>query len=200
MADAEEKLGELKDDLKLFKQAAAFDGVAYLGQFSTRAWSGNDPKTVRIGEKATAGSTLLTVIKPGKMRLAMDLPEAKFKSVKADMKAAVVPLVLHQKLDGKTEAPSPIAKASGLELDIDLGDVDPIITPGMKADVFIDAGSMENVLLVPSKAVSDSKVWLKGSDGKPTPKRVTTGQTSDDRTEIIDGLSEGDEILEQAQK
>jgi len=134
------------------------------------------------------------------MRLEMDLPEAKYLSAKAGMDATVVPAATSKKLSGKTATPWPIAKTNGLELTIETGEVDKVLTPGMKAAVSIDAGKIDNVLLVPSTAVADSKVWVKGDDDKPVAKRVITGRTGDDKTEIIDGVKEGDEIFEQAQK
>ncbi len=199
LTDAEQKVADLKKDAALFKQVATADGVVYYGQFSGRSWTGNDAKSFAVGEKMTSGSAVLMLIKPGKMRVAMDLPESKFLAIKSGMEAVVIPAAIGRKLVGKTDAPSAITKAGGLELLIDLGPVDPILTPGMKAAVSIDARKAEGILLVPASAVEDSKVWVKSGD-ETTPKHVITGRTGQDRIEIIDGVNEGDEILEQAQK
>ncbi|CAN5411678.1 hypothetical protein BH10PLA1_BH10PLA1_13820 [soil metagenome] len=198
--DAEQKLADLQADAAQFKQVANTDGVAYFGQFTARAWANSEPKSFAVGEKVSGGNVLLTVVKPGKMRLAMDLPEAKFASAKPGLAAVVVPAVTGHKIIGKTLAPASIGKAGGLELVIDLPDVDSILTPGMKASIYIDAGKADNVLLVPTAAVADSNVWVKDADGEPKPKHVIAGRTGDEQTEIIDGLSEGDEIFGQAQK
>ena len=200
ISDAEQKLADLQKDLTLFTQTASAGGVAYFGQFNNRVWTGNEPKSFAIGEKLTSGSTMLTVIKPGKMQLALDVPESKFLAIKPGMDVTIVPTTTSAKLTGKTLQPTSIPKSSGLELDIELGGVDPAITPGMKASVAIDAGNADGLLLVPSGAVSDSKVWIKGPDDKPLAKRVITGRTGEDKTEIVDGLKEGDEIYEQPQK
>ncbi len=199
MTDAEQKVADLKKDAEQFKQTASTEGVVYYGQFTGRSWTGNDVKSFVVGEKMTSGSTALTVIKPGKLRLLMDLPESKFLAIKSGMDVVVVPAVTGKKLTGKTAAPSAIAKAGGLELIVDLGPVDPVLTPGMKATVSIDAGKADGLLLVPNTAVADSKVWVKTGD-ETTPKRVITGRIGEEMTEIIDGINEGDEILEQAQK
>jgi len=198
--DAEQKVADLKADAAQFKQTATVDGVAYFGQFTAHAWANNEAKSFLTGEKVTSGQVLLTVVQPGKMRVAMDLPEGKFTAAKPGLAATVVPAVTGTKVTGKTLSPTSIGKASGLELVIELPDVDAVLTPGMKAAVYIDAGKADGVLLVPSTAIADSKVWVKGADDEATPKHVITGRTGDEQTEIIDGLNEGDEIFEQAQK
>lgn len=200
MEDVEKKLTELKDDALQFKQSAAVEGTIYYGQFTNRAWTGNEVKTFTTGEKLTAGNVAMTLIVPGKLRVAMDLPEAHFTSVKAGLDASVVPIVLGQKLVGKTLAPSPIAKSGGLELQIELSPVSDLLTPGMKAKVVIEAGNADNVLLVPDSAIADSKVWVIGGDGTPHLKHVLAGRTGNEQTEILDGLNDGDDVLKDAQK
>ncbi len=199
-ADAEQKLADLQADAKLFHQTSPSDGVVYFGQFASKAWSNNDAKSFAVGEKVPANSVLLTVLKPGKLRVAMDLPEAKYTAAKAGMTATVVPIATDETMTGKALPPSPITKSGGLELLIELPDANPILLPGMKASIFIDAGKADGILLVPTASIADSKVWVKGEDGKPMAKHVITGRTADDQTEIIDGLSDGDEIFEQPQK
>jgi multidrug efflux pump subunit AcrA (membrane-fusion protein) len=57
---------------------------------------------------------------------------------------------------------------------------------------------------VPSKAVFSEEldedqryVYLVKKDAKPEKRTVTVGKTSGDKTEIISGLQDGDEILEE---
>jgi len=200
LTDAEQKLAGLQADATQFKQTAVSDGAVYLGQFVNRSWTANDPKLLAVGEKVTANSIVLTVIKPGHMRLAMDLPEGRYLAVKQGMPATIVPAITAGKISGKADIPSPVTKTTGLELSIQCAEVDPAITPGMKASVSIDAGSVDGLLLVPTAAISDSKVWVKGSGNKPVAKHVMIGRAGDDKTEIVDGLAEGDEILEQPPK
>ena len=192
--DVEQKLADLKADLAMFKQTAPVDGVVYYGQFANRTWTGNELRSFQVGEKIQPGATVLTLVVPGRLRVAMDLPEANFGAVKEGLDAAVVPTTLGQKLTGRTSAPSPIAKSTGLELQITLPQTPAELVPGMKAHVAIDAGKAENVLLVPSGAVTANKVTLKQGGTK----RVLVGRTIDDQTEIIDGLREGDEVVKNA--
>lgn len=70
---------------------------------------------------------------------------------------------------------------------------------GVAVDVEIVYESREDVLTVPSAAVTTtdgtSTVTLVGSDGARTTTTVEVGETVGDLTEILSGLSEGDEVL-----
>lgn len=85
-------------------------------------------------------------------------------------------------------------------------DVVPLNTPsfmrsGMTANVTFYAETRENVLLVPTEAVrsedANTFVLVKNPDpkGQPLSKTVKLGLTDGKRTEIIEGLSEGETIL-----
>lgn len=71
---------------------------------------------------------------------------------------------------------------------------------GVAVDLEIVYESRENVLTVPSAAVTTgddgtSTVVLIGSDGSQTETTVEVGETVGDLTEITSGLAEGDEVL-----
>ncbi len=80
---------------------------------------------------------------------------------------------------------------------ITLDKTDPLIRLGMSADVKIDLGKKDDVLLVPNIAVrsgDDGKVVQKVVDGEPTEIKVITGLSDENNTEIVSGLRVGDEI------
>jgi len=69
---------------------------------------------------------------------------------------------------------------------------------GMTADIEIDLGRKENVLVVPNLAVKSkngSKVVSKTIDGTVTDVTVEVGLSDDENTEITSGLSEGDQVV-----
>ena len=70
---------------------------------------------------------------------------------------------------------------------------------GVSVDVEIVYESRENVLTVPSAAVTTadgvSTVTLVGADDSRTTTTVEVGETVGDLTEVLSGLSEGDEVL-----
>ena len=71
---------------------------------------------------------------------------------------------------------------------------------GMSANLTIDTGTVNGVLVLPVSAVQGSvgtgKVWLPNPNGQPTEKDVTLGLTDGTMVEVTGGLKEGDQVLE----
>ena len=74
------------------------------------------------------------------------------------------------------------------------------VFPGMGATVRVQAGTAENVLVVPITAVQGSvqagNVWVVGDDGTEEQRAVTLGLTDGDQVEIREGLTEGEQVLQ----
>jgi multidrug efflux pump subunit AcrA (membrane-fusion protein) len=87
----------------------------------------------------------------------------------------------------------------GFMAPVTLPTTDARIVPGMKASVKIEAGKVDDVLLIPVAAVSGGKVSIK-RDGKTEEKAVVLGKSDGEKVEVKEGLSEGDEILAKAGK
>jgi membrane fusion protein (multidrug efflux system) len=77
---------------------------------------------------------------------------------------------------------------------------DVTVFPGMGATVLVQAGSAENVLVVPITAVQGSvqtgSVWVVGEDGAQEERTVTLGLTDGDQVEVREGLAEGEQVLQ----
>ena len=71
---------------------------------------------------------------------------------------------------------------------------------GLTAQVTIAAGSADDVLSVPTTAVEGGAetgvVWLVGADGEGAEHPVTLGLTDGVNVQIVDGLAEGDAVLQ----
>jgi len=71
------------------------------------------------------------------------------------------------------------------------------IRSGMTANVSIVVEQLDNVLLVPNRAVKTSgkqKTVTVLSNGKPTPVNVTLGMSNDTQSQVTSGLNEGDVV------
>jgi len=80
---------------------------------------------------------------------------------------------------------------------ISLSEKDSAIKLGMTANLKIDLGRKENVLVVPNMAIrtiEGKKFVTKVVNGLPVRVSVETGLSDERHTEILSGLSEGDEI------
>lgn len=80
---------------------------------------------------------------------------------------------------------------------------DEVLKPNMHADVTIDCGSLEDVLLVPRDAVIETererRVILALGDGRYRPQPVSLGAEIGDHVQVLDGLASGDEVVVSAQ-
>jgi len=196
---AEAKVAELKADLEQLTVRAPHEGVVYYGQLVQGAWQNANPKSLRIGEKLTAGQVVLTLARPGAMRLVVDVPETRVGWIKPGMEARIVPLAYPDAAtSGKCQSPLPVGqpKDGGLayQMLIEPESVDSRLLAGMKASVRIDAGRAENVLLVPVSAVSRGRVKLR-IDGKDQWRDVITGRSDGEYVEIRTGLKQGDQVV-----
>jgi HlyD family secretion protein len=85
------------------------------------------------------------------------------------------------------------------KITLELVDVDEIVRPGMTAAVNLVVSEIDNILLVPNRAVrllEGERVVYVLRDGRPEPVTVRLGSSSDLYSQVLDGdLEEGDEIL-----
>lgn len=80
--------------------------------------------------------------------------------------------------------------------------VDVTVFPGLGATITLVAGESQNVLTLPLTAVKGSVqnglVWLPPADGAGAPeeRKVVLGLNDGEHVEIVEGLAEGDPVLE----
>lgn len=194
---AEKKASELHGDLDKLSVTAPSDGIAFFGSMSGATWAGGDPKALKVGEKATGGTTLMTLFVPGKVKVTMDLPEAKLSWAETGMKATVTtPAWPGVSYEGKLAEISPLPKMGDTYgMTIELPAVDTKIRPGMKAQVKLAPKKADEVLVAPVAAVNGGKVRIKGKDGKPQEREVKVGRSDGQQVELLSGVEAGDELI-----
>ncbi len=205
LAAAEEHLADLKSDWEAFTIKAPMDGVVLYGQLLMGQWQGNDSRLLRVGEKAQPQMVLMTLFTPGKLKVAIDVPESQLFWIKPGMKGQVAPAALNDvTYEATLSSISPAGLNKGpaqtFEAELDLPSVDERLAPGMKASVHIAVAELKDVLLVPAGALSRGRVWLKGKDGKDEARTVGVGKSDGQWTEIKSGLAAGDVVLSVAKK
>lgn len=201
---ADEHLADLKADKEKLTICAPCDGVVLYGQFAGGGFANFDERALRPGEHIAAQQTLMTFYTPGKMRLHLDLPEAKFFQMRAGATATITPVAFpDDKIEGTCNSAPAIdvntQQGPQYNLTIACKNVDPKLVPGMRANVRVHSADAQNMVLVPKSAVADGHVWVKTEDGIER-RDVTVGKSNDKQTEITKGLSDGDEILIEARK
>ena len=198
---ATQKVTELRGDLEKLAVSAPMDGVVWFGQATQGNWQGGDVKTLRIGEKVTAQAVLMTLCTPGKMRVVADLVEGKYFSVPSGTNATITPLSIPGiRIEGKCETTPRTAVVTPTgpvyPMAITVGEVDKRLIPGLKATIQVDVPSLTKVLLVPSTSIVNGAVWTR-ENGEEKKKNIVAGHTDGKSTEIVSGLTEGDEVLTQ---
>jgi len=199
-ATSDQKLADLKADAGKLTVRAPADGVICYGQFSGGAFTGADSRALRIGEHVAPQQVAMTFYVPGKMRVRLELPETKFFDLRPGMPAKIEPAAFPDlKLVGRCDAAPalPVATQQGpvYAMTLSIPDVDPRISPGIRATVHAESVEAHDVLLVPSSAIADGFVWIKTRDGTRQRRHVETGKSDGKNTEIKRGLEEGDELF-----
>ncbi|MBI3272148.1 MAG: hypothetical protein HYZ53_24350 [Planctomycetes bacterium] len=206
-ARGEEHVADLKADLAGMTVRAPAAGTALHGRLEKGVWQGGEPEALRPGDKVAANQVLLVVYAPGRLGLALELPESQLFWMRPEMKVAVTATSLPGlAYTGACLAPARTATAGdrgspqAFRLPISLPQVDERLVPGMRAQAHIEVAELADVLLVPSAAISHGKVRVKTPDGKEERHAVVVGRSDGEMTEIKDGLLEGDEVLLQEKK
>ena len=201
-AAVSQKVADLKEDLEKLTVIAPADGIVWYGQLNMGNWVGGDAKAMKVGEKVTAGTVLLTHHIAGKLQGVVELSETKYFTVPDGAKARLsVSAFPNMHLDGvcKVVARTPIAGQGGqiYPMKIVIDNVDAKILPGMKSSVKIEVPPLDKVLLIPTSAVVDSAVYVHEKNGTDVRKPVVTGYGDGKQVQIVSGINEGDEVLTQ---
>jgi multidrug efflux pump subunit AcrA (membrane-fusion protein) len=202
---AEQKVKELNDDRDALTVKAPAEGVVLHGQLSQGAWQNASSKAFRAGEKVQPGQVLTTFFVPGKLKLVIDVPEAKVNLISKGLSTRVVPVAFPDATTvGTCESPAPSAQPKDggqcFATTINLEKVDSRLLPGEKASAHIQARELKDVLTLPVAAVSHGRVRVKGAEGKEDWRDIVTGASNSELVEIKSGLGEGDEVYAKASK
>lgn len=197
----EERLAHLEKDLTLATLKAPFAGLAYYGKSSFGTWSGLQAQSVSKGHTIQANEPFLTIISTGKLFVRVEADEKEAAELRAGQSGRFSPVKFPgRKLEVRVQSMTSAPRMGKFSVLVEI--TDPAregILPGLTGPVRISLASKESAVLVLSSAVFEdaetetSYVYLPGNS--PIKKTVKVGLVSGDKTEILEGLAEGDEIL-----
>ncbi|MBZ9750420.1 efflux RND transporter periplasmic adaptor subunit [Deinococcus sp. HMF7604] len=161
--------------------------------------------TAGEGTVVNSGATILTLLDDTTLNLPVQIDETEIAGVQAGQQAEVtLDAFEDQTFRGEVVRVSPGAtQSSGISVftaTVELKNPDRTLRAGMTAEAEI-IQSEERGLLVPSKAIqtvrSRSYVEVPAAEPSAEPERVrvTTGETDDTNTVVLDGLEAGQEIV-----
>ena len=159
----------------------------------------------RAGVTLAMGQTLAQVTGLGNVWLNAAVPEAQAGSVRLGQSAtATLTAFPGETFGGRVIAVLPTAQADSrtLTVRIELTNRTGRLRPGMFANVGL-GGDTRGALLVPSEAVirtgTRTIIMLSSKDGRYHPAEVRAGRESGGQTEILEGLSEGEQVVASGQ-
>ncbi len=152
----------------------------------------------------TSGSTLMTIADLTKMQIKAGVNEVDVGKIRDGQDVKIdVDAYPNATFHGAITHIAPAARDEQgvkiFDVEIDITDSDERLRPGMTANIEIQGDHREGVLTVPVEAVfkKDGKYVVYVVDeatGEPAERDVTVGISNISKTEIIDGLSEGETV------
>lgn len=162
--------------------------------------------TLREGDLAGAGQTLMTIVRDDALRVVLQVPERAFLKVRQGMPVRVSPLADPELVvEGKVTLRGPVVDRHSRtgRVEIDLANTEGVLLAGSAVRVRIEVERREGVVLVPVDAVlllPDTELTKKAevyvAQGSVAEYRsVTVGKRKGVQMEILEGLTEGESLI-----
>jgi multidrug efflux pump subunit AcrA (membrane-fusion protein) len=204
LKESEKNLAKLKRDAKLLSVRSPIDGVLYHGAFVEGTWMGRKgvQSKLREGGKLLSGEVVMTVVSMKGLAAHALLSEADYRKVAPKMKGWATPTAdPGHRVAIEVKSVSRLPSAPGqykILFTVNPGDKG-YLHPGMSCAIRLPVLNKPKAITVPSKALrangkGELVVRLKTKKSE-TERVVKTGNSHGGKTEILKGLSEGDEIL-----
>ncbi len=194
---AQRKFEELQSDAALLDITAPADGMVVYAQVGD--WQAG-AHGYKAGDKPTPGALVMRLFTPGRLVLEANVAENQVLWITPGMKATVTPASLPS-ASYEATCSAPLAGFRGqpplfsLQVQMSLSMADGRLLPGMKGSYKIKAGSSEEAILIPLKAVTAGKVTVKKADGATEERAVAVGRSDGQSVEINKGLVEGEQVI-----
>ena len=154
-----------------------------------------------LGQFIAAGQAVLTLACCAPLRVSAEVDEEDIPRVVVGQKVTLRTDALPERLfDGEvaeiTPKGDPVSRSYRVRIRLagaPAVDAGPLRT-GMTMDANLIVSRRENALLVPSRALKGSAVWVM-EDGRVRQREVRKGVTGSERTEIVSGLAEGEMVV-----
>ena len=193
----EKSITQMKDQVAKTTITAPFDGIV-------------DHLLADVGSSLAPGMTpVVRVINLDEMKVSAQVPEIHLNNIKKAAKVAVNIPVLNKTLPAEINAVGNFINPNNRSFRVEIGLENSTgdLKPNMTVLLNINDYKNEAAILVPSKNILEDQAGAKyvytletvaGQDGmyKAIKTFVKTGKSSDNKTEILEGLSAGDQLVE----
>lgn len=202
----EENLAKLRRDREKFVLKSPEDGMLVRGALSRGKWSGlEEPSaTLKPEGKVKPKTTLFTVVRGGDVFVRTQVNESAMLTVNEGQSASVTANALpKQPIPGKVSRVARFSAGENYDVFVEVPNADARLFPGYGVKVKVTTVENSDALTVPAGAVEKDgeKRFVHVWTGEKSERReVECGETSQGRTEIVKGASEGEKVLESAPK
>jgi len=193
----EKSIAQMKDQVAKTTIKAPFDGIV-------------DHLLADVGSSLAPGMTpVVRVINLEEMKVSAQIPEIHLNNIKKAAKVAVNIPILNKTLPAEINAVGNFINPNNRSFRVEIGLENSAgdLKPNMTALLNINDYKNEAAILVPSKNILEDQAGAKyvytleavpGQEGmyKAIKTFVKTGKSSDNKTEILEGLSAGDQLVE----
>lgn len=193
----EKSIAQMKDQVAKTTIKAPFDGIV-------------DHLLADVGSSLAPGMTpIVRVINLDEMKVSAEIPEIHLTNIKKAAKVAVNIPVLNKTLPAQINAVGNFINPNNRSFRVEIGleNSSGDLKPNMTVLLNINDYQNEAAILVPSKNILEDQAGakyvytlesVKGQEGmyKAIKTFVETGRSSDNKTEILEGLSAGDQLVE----
>lgn len=161
-------------------------------------------KLTNAGEVIAAGYPLLTVVNIDTVKVVIDVAEEEINKVKDGQEVDItVGAIGDEKIKGIISIVPPASNPTRLfQVKITMNNEEHILKPGMFAEVDVEKGKKENVVVLPKDAVLLKKHGSAAfvvSDGKAVERMVKLGITNGENVEILEGINPGEKVVVKGQ-
>lgn len=156
---------------------------------------------VTVGQMVQAGAPMVTIIDTHSMDIKIKVTEAVVLGITPGSAAQInVKSAGIENISGSvaTVSPSKDAQTGLFEVTINVPNSDGVLKGGMFADVTIITEKYDDLLCIPSTAIlaeNDKSYVYVENGGNAVKKEVTLGKSDDTNTEILSGVSEGENVI-----
>ncbi|HRR29032.1 MAG TPA: efflux RND transporter periplasmic adaptor subunit [Victivallales bacterium] len=154
-----------------------------------------------MGAYINSAKIICKLVDMSKLKLVVNVVESDIGMLHLGRLADVnIPALGDKRIKGKIMAISPVvdSEKKTCKVEIELPNTDLQIKPGMYASSQIEGEILSNRLVIPKKALlvrQNRKLVFVVNGNKAEWRYVTTGAENDDSIEILNGLTEGDELI-----
>jgi HlyD family secretion protein len=154
---------------------------------------------VEVGQRIAPGATLAKVTVPGRLKAELRIAETQARDIQIGQGAAVD--TRNGIVPGRVTRIDPAARNGTVTVDVGLeGPLPKGARPDLSVDGTVELERLDDVLYVGRPAVAQEQgvigLFRLDAGGREAARvRVTLGRASVNAVEIVDGLSEGDEVI-----